>query len=257
MLSLSLSLLLRFPLRCTGSFLRRVRNNLIWNTAGTERPWMFFTWHHYKDIIKSSQRACCARLGLRGRGWSRVGIGCQSRIIKVYPWIRSWILSSVTESKSLCICSFFHARRPQLHPTPPPHPDSERSLKGRGGGILFAARSDRRCEYQSALDAPLMHLPFTHHLFPDSMCLHALTLRSVGFRIILFRVVHSAWPSLFCRHASQDPNYFWLMFRYTAPVVIARFPCGIQRRFRSLSRADIWRRGSLLRGAGNRHQRHQ
>lgn len=115
---LSLSLLLRFPLRCTGSFLRRVRNNLIWNTAGTERPWMFFTWHHYKDIIKSSQRACCARLGLRGRGWSRVGIGCQSRIIKVYPWIRSWILSSVTESKSLCICSFFHARRPQLHPTP-------------------------------------------------------------------------------------------------------------------------------------------
>lgn len=126
-----------------------------------------------------------------------------------------------------------------------------------GGGFLFAARSDRRCEYQSALDAPLMHLPFSHHLFPDSMCLHALTLRSVGFGIILFRVVHSAWPSLFCRHASQHPNYFWLMFRYTAPVVIARFPFGIQRRFRFLSRADIWRRGSLLRGAGNRHQRHQ
>lgn len=142
---------------------------------------MFFTWHHYKDIIKSSQRSCCARLGLRGKGWSRVGIGCQSRIIKVYPWIRSWILSSVTESKSLCICSFFHARRPQLHPTPTSTSRLRALTQGwgvGGGGILFAARSDRRCEYQSALDASLMHLPFSHHLFPDSMCLHALTLRS-------------------------------------------------------------------------------
>lgn len=202
--ALSLSLLLRFPLRCTGSFLRRVRNNLIWNTAGTERPWMFFTWHHYKDIIKSSQRACCARLGLRGRGWSRVGIGCQSRIIKVYPWIRSWILSSVTESKSLCICSFFHARRPQLHPTPPPHPDSERSLKGGGASCLLLGVTEgvnisqpwmpRSCTSLSVTTCSQTRCASTRSHWEASVselfCLESYTLRDLPF----FAAMHLKTP---------------------------------------------------------------
>lgn len=256
----ALSLLLRFPLRCPGSFLRRVRNNLIWNTAGTERPWMFFTWHHYKDIIKSSQRACGARLCLRARGTGVVKGGYRLSIThnKGSP-MNTLMDTFLPNGEQIAVYLLFFSRQtttassyPHLHI----QTHSAHSRGGGGVGILFAARSDGRCEYQPWMSRSCTSLSVTtcsqtrcastrsywEASVSELFCLESYTLRDLPF----FAAMHL-----------KDPNYFWLMFRYTAPVVIARFPFGIQRRFRFLSRADIWKRGSLLRDAGNRNQRHQ
>lgn len=142
---LSLSLLLRFPHRCPGSFLRRVRNNLIWNTAGTERPWMFFTWHHYEDIIKSSQRACSARLGLRGRvvkGGYRLSITHNEGL----P-MNTLMDTFLCDGEQIAVYLFSFSRQTTTASSYPHlHIQTQSAHSRGGGGILFTARSERRCD---------------------------------------------------------------------------------------------------------------
>lgn len=161
------------------------------------------------------------------------------------------------ESKSLCICSFFTPDDHSFILPPPPHPVWFHRAHSRGGGgascLLLGVTGgvnisqpwmSRSCTSLSVTTCSQTRCASTRSHWEASVSelfsLESYTLRDLPF----FAAMHL-----------KDPNYFWLMFRYTAPVVIARFPFGIQRRFRFLSRADIWKRGSLLRDAGNCHQK--